>query len=225
MKNLYPLHGIVTVLNTPFSAANQLDLAALQSNVGEALKAGVSGFLVPAMASEVQKLSNAEKLEMVETVLKTVNGVVPVFAGTASASVRESGELIKSYQELGCKHCLIQIPYISDDQFKADFYALADKGPDVIMLQDWDAHGYGLPDQLIMELFEKVPIFPLPESRDRSGRGQIFQNTRAISWNAECEWRMGGFTNAGRSAAGSACLYANRHALDLYQNIQPISWR
>ena len=96
---------------------------------------------------------------MVETVLETVNGVVPVFAGTASASVKESGELIKAYQEIGCKHFLIQIPYISDDQFRADFYTLADKGPEVVMLQDWDAHGYGLPDELITELFEKVPAF------------------------------------------------------------------
>ena len=27
------------------------------------------------------------------------------------------------------------------------------------MLQDWDASGYGLPDQLIMDLFETVPAF------------------------------------------------------------------
>jgi dihydrodipicolinate synthase/N-acetylneuraminate lyase len=159
MKNLYPLHGIVTVLNTPFSEENQIDFYALRANVREAMEAGVSGFLVPAMASEVQKLSHAEKLEMVETVLETVNGIVPVFAGTASASVRESGELIKSYQEIGCKHFLIQIPYISDDQLKADFYTLANHAPEVIMLQDWDAQGYGLPDELIMELFEEVPAF------------------------------------------------------------------
>lgn len=159
MKDLYPLHGIITVLNTPFSEENQIDFYALQANVREAMEAGVSGFLVPAMASEVQKLSHAEKLEMVETVLETVNGKVPVFAGTASASVRESGELIKSYREIGCKQFLIQMPYFSDDQFKADFYTLANYGPEVIMLQDWDAQGYGLPDELIMELFEEVSTF------------------------------------------------------------------
>ncbi len=159
MKNLYPLHGIVTVLNTPFSDENQIDFYALQANVREAMKAGVAGFLVPAMASEVQKLSHAEKLEMVETVLETVHGAVPVFAGTASTSVRESGELIKSYQEIGCRQFLIQVPYFSDDQFKADFYTLANHAPEVMMLQDWDAHGYGLPDELIMELFEEVPAF------------------------------------------------------------------
>ena len=29
----------------------------------------------------------------------------------------------------------------------------------MIMLQDWDPSGYGLPDELILELFEEVPAF------------------------------------------------------------------
>jgi 4-hydroxy-tetrahydrodipicolinate synthase len=96
---------------------------------------------------------------MVETVLDEVAGQIPVFAGTASASITESGELIKSYQKLGCQHFLIQLPYINEDQFKTQFYELADLAPEVIMLQDWDASGYGLPDELIFELFENVPAF------------------------------------------------------------------
>jgi dihydrodipicolinate synthase/N-acetylneuraminate lyase len=63
MKQLFPLHGIVTVLNTPFSAKGEIDFSALQKNVGYALDAGVAGFLVPAMASEVYKLSETERIE------------------------------------------------------------------------------------------------------------------------------------------------------------------
>ncbi len=159
MKELYPLHGIVTVLNTPFSRDGQIDLNALKANVETAMHAGVAGFLVPAMASEVQKLSLKEKLDMVEAVLQTVNGKVPVFAGTASTSTADSGELIKTYQKLGCEHFLIQLPFHSEDQFTADFYNLAELDPKVIMLQDWDANGYGLSDQLILDLFNSVPAF------------------------------------------------------------------
>lgn len=159
MKELYPLHGIVTVLNTPFKRNNEIDYRALQANVIEAMKAGVAGFLVPAMASEVQKLSQAEKLAIVDQVLQTVNGKVPVFAGTASTSIDESIKTMKSYVGLGCKHVLIQIPFVNDVQFKDNFNILADTGPEVIMLQDWNANGYGLPDELIMDLFESVPTF------------------------------------------------------------------
>jgi dihydrodipicolinate synthase/N-acetylneuraminate lyase len=159
MKSLFPLHGIVTVLNTPFDTNNAIDFHALKLNVDDALAAGVAGFLVPAMASEVQKLSHEEKRSMVEVVLERVNGKVPVFAGTAGKSVDDSISTLKSFMEMGCRHVLIQLPYSSETQFKLDFLRLADCNPEVIMLQDWDASGYGLPDHLIMDLFEHVPAF------------------------------------------------------------------
>ena len=159
MKKLFPLHGIVTVLNTPFTDSDKVDFPALKRNVREALNSGVVGFLTPAMASEVQKLNFDERLAIVDCVLQTVEGKVPVFAGTASASYDESKEILKSYLGLGCKHVLIQLPFDNEKQFKQDFLRLAEYGPEVIMLQDWDSTGYGLPDHLIMELFEVVPSF------------------------------------------------------------------
>ena len=56
MQELYPLKGIVTVLNTPFTKYDSIDFDSLERNVNEALKAGVAGFLVPAMAAEVYNL-------------------------------------------------------------------------------------------------------------------------------------------------------------------------
>jgi 4-hydroxy-tetrahydrodipicolinate synthase len=159
MKDLFPLHGIVTVLNTPFTDSGTIDFHALKRNVREALNAGVAGFLVPAMASEVQKLTFDERLAMVDGVLQAAGGKVPVFAGTASTSFDESKDVLKSYLDLGCRHVLIQLPFVNEKQYKQNFLKLAECGPEVIMLQDWDATGYGLPDQLIMDLFDLVPSF------------------------------------------------------------------
>ena len=66
MKELYPLSGIVTVLNTPFSADESIDFQAQKRNVNEAMKAGVAGFLVTVMASEVYSLSETGRIQMVE---------------------------------------------------------------------------------------------------------------------------------------------------------------
>lgn len=159
MKVLYPLYGIITVLNTPFTSSDILDIQALQRNVEEALQAGVHGFLVPAMAAEVYKLTPQERLKMVESVLETVNGKVPVFAGAGETDLDRSRQLLKGYIGLGCKHVLFQIPFEDEMQFKAHFMELAELQPEVIMLQDWDAGGYGLPDDLILELFEEVEAF------------------------------------------------------------------
>ncbi len=159
MKKLFPLHGIVTVLNTPFKDSGEIDFHSLKRNIRDALNAGVAGFLAPAMASEVHKLNSDERLAMVDHVLQVIEDKVPVFAGTAGTSFIESKNILKSYLDLGCKHVLIQLPFKNEKQFKKDFLELAECGPEVIMLQDWDASGYGLPDHLIMELFEIVPSF------------------------------------------------------------------
>jgi dihydrodipicolinate synthase/N-acetylneuraminate lyase len=159
MKELYPLHGIVTVLNTPFTTDNKIDLKALKKNVFEALDAGVAGFLVPAMASEVSKLSETERLSLVNTVIETVEGKVPVIAGAGETNLSKSKKLLKTYIQNNCKNVLLQIPFQNKEQFKNHFLKLAESGPDMIMLQDWDTTGYGLPDDVIVELFDEVPAF------------------------------------------------------------------
>ena len=159
MKELFPLKGIVTVLNTPFNADDTINLDALKKNVHEALNAGVVGFLVPALAAEVYKLTEIERLKMVEAVLETAADKVTVIAGAGETDLLRSKRLITKYLSLGCKNILFQIPYEDDRQFKNHFIELAELGPEMIMLQDWHASGYGLSDELILNLFETVEAF------------------------------------------------------------------
>ena len=158
-KELYPLKGIVTVLNTPFTAADTIDPVALKNNVLQALEAGVAGILVPAMAAEVYKLSLTERLTMLNLVLETVGDKIPVIGGAGEQDLLKSKELLKAYMDLGCKNVLFQIPYVDECQFRSHFMELAALDPEMIMLQDWDATGYGLSDELICDLFEEVAAF------------------------------------------------------------------
>ena len=159
MKELFPLQGIVTVLNTPFNTDDTINLPALKKNVSEALNAGVIGFLVPAMAAEVYKLTQVERLEMVEAVLEIAGNKVTVIAGAGETDLLKSKHLIRKYISLGCKNILFQIPFENEFQFKNHFNELAELGPEMIMLQDWHASGYGLSDELILNLFDTVDAF------------------------------------------------------------------
>jgi len=158
-KQLFPLKGIVTVLNTPFTKYNTIDHKALIQNVNEALKAGVAGFLVPAMASEVYKLSENERLKMLNAVLETVGDKAIVIGGAGETDLLKSKKILRSYIDIGCENVLFQIPFKNEDQFKSHFMELASLDPKMIMLQDWDASGYGLEDELIYDLFENVEAF------------------------------------------------------------------
>ncbi|WP_428656465.1 dihydrodipicolinate synthase family protein [Runella sp.] len=159
MKELLPVSGIITVLNTPFDPQNQVDEASLRRNVQYALAAGVAGFLVPAMASEVYSLTMSERLRMVKIVMEEVDGRVPVFAGAGERDAARQREMVSQYVQMGCQHVLFQIPFENETQFKKQFYDLAAIGPEIIMLQDWDANGVGLSDNLIEEFFREVEAF------------------------------------------------------------------
>jgi len=86
-------------------------------------------------------------------------GKVPVFAGAGTTDLSAGLEMLNLYKSIGCKYALVQLPFINDNDFKSSFRKLCDAGPETIMLQDWNAQGYGLPDELILELFETVPSF------------------------------------------------------------------
>jgi hypothetical protein len=172
MKACLPLRGIVTVLNTPFTAANELDVAALRRHVRKALAAGVAGFLVPAMASEVDKLTPAERELFVGAVLEEVNGRAVVIGGASAPSGAERVRLARELVAAGCNGLLVSIPYQDDKQYASVVREVADMAPPFLMLQDWDPTGYGVPVATLARLFETVESVRAVKRRVRA-RGTI----------------------------------------------------
>lgn len=153
------LAGIITVLNTPFTERNAIDTDSLRRNVHDALEAGVAGFLAPAMASEVEMLSDVERATIIEAVLEEVQHTVPVIAGTAAATQAERARHGEDAIRAGCDGVLVNIPYRDDHQYRQAVREIAALNPGFLMIQDWDFHGYGLPVQLIRELFDEIEVF------------------------------------------------------------------
>jgi 4-hydroxy-tetrahydrodipicolinate synthase len=158
-KQLLELRGIITVLNTPFTDDGLVDLPSLRKNVLYALEAGVAGFLVPAMASEVDKLSPEERRQIVEAVLEVNAGQVPVVGGASAATPQERKQNAEILIDLGCNGVLANIPFQDEVQYQRDVRELDALGPGFLMLQDWDFQGYGLPISLILRLFNEVESF------------------------------------------------------------------
>jgi dihydrodipicolinate synthase/N-acetylneuraminate lyase len=156
MKECLPLRGIVTVLNTPFTEADALDLGALRRHVQKALAAGVTGFLVPAMASEVGKLTRAEREAFVDAVLSEAKGRATVIGGASAATGAERARLSRQLVAAGCDGVLASIPYETEAQYLAAVEELDETRPPFLMLQDWDPQGYGVPVETLVRVFESV---------------------------------------------------------------------
>ena len=119
-KQLLELRGIITVLNTPFGDDDAVDLPSLGRNVRYALEAGVAGFLVPAMAAEVGKLSAAERRRIVEAVLAENSGRVPVIGGASAATAQERKENAATLIAQGCQGVLVSIPFQNEAQYERE---------------------------------------------------------------------------------------------------------
>jgi len=158
-KELYPLFGIVTVLNTPFRKNGDIDPTALKRHIEYAIESGVAGFLVPAMASEVYKLSDDERLLLVETTLKTCAGRAAVIGGAGETDRTRRVRIVADLLKIGCRNILLQIPFSEETRFREDVFRIAELGPDMIMIQDWDFDGNGIPVPLICSLFHEVDSF------------------------------------------------------------------
>ena len=151
-------NGIVTVLNTPFTQDGKLDLEGLARHVQYAISAGVDGFLVPAMAAEVSLLTRDERKAIVATVIETCEGKVPVIGG-ATAPRHERLEIVDELLKQGCDGILSAIPYKDAASYRLEVEELARSGAEYLMIQDWDALGYGVPVDLIALLAREIPTF------------------------------------------------------------------
>ena len=154
------LHGIITVLNTPFTETGQLDLPGLGRHVRYAVDAGVAGFLMPALASEAEYLTGAEKQAAVAEVVAAAAGEAAVIGGASADSPAEQLRLSRQYLALGCDGVLVQLtPSASAEQLAEDLLPIAELDPPMLMLQDWDFQGPGHPLSTILYLRERLKPF------------------------------------------------------------------
>ena len=164
MKSLYPLSGIISIVHTPFDERDRLDPEALAASVEERIQDGASGLIVPAVASEVTRLTLDEKRLMVRTVVDAAGGRAPVVAGATSPSLEESQAMARFALETGCVGILSQ-PLAAQAQANdepamlAYYQALAATGVPMLIVQDLAWSGMGLSIDFIGRLFEAVEPF------------------------------------------------------------------
>lgn len=102
--------GIHTALITPFRDG-QVDEEALRNHVERQIAAGIDGLIPCGSTGESATLSHLEHRRVVEIVIETAAGRVPIIAGTGSNSTREAIELTMHAKEAGAQGALLLSPY------------------------------------------------------------------------------------------------------------------
>lgn len=162
IESKYPLEGVVVSLDTPFDDRGRIDFRSLERLVDWHLQCGAVGFLTPARAAEVEALRPDERLALVRQVRDQVRGRAEVIAGGTADEPAESRAFAAAAVGLGCDGVLAEVPHAlrHDREGLLRFVeTLASVGMPMLMIQDLDWGGSGIPVALIAEAFERVPAF------------------------------------------------------------------
>lgn len=157
-KNLYPLKGIVTTVISPFREGDKsLDLESLEREIDMACRAGVTGFLVPCLASEQWLLSAEEKRALVRTTARAAAGRAKLITSITAATSDERIHLMHSFLDIGIDGVNMQVPYDSDEAFLHAIEAVDRERPNFLFIQDADFSGPGIQEDLIVKAFNEFP--------------------------------------------------------------------
>ena len=103
--------GVFTVLITPMTKDQDIDINRLKENIDWQIAMGISGICVLGSTGEFASLSMEERIFIAETAIKHVNGRIPVFVGTAAESTRETIFYTKHAKKIGADAVLIINPF------------------------------------------------------------------------------------------------------------------
>lgn len=103
--------GTFTVTVTPFAGDGALDLAALAAFTDWQIREGIHGLIPLGSTGEFLSLSNDETTAVIETVVRTAAGRVPVIIGTGAEDTREVVRRSREAERLGADGVMIIPPF------------------------------------------------------------------------------------------------------------------
>ncbi len=104
------LKGSFTALVTPFQNG-EVDLAGLRRNIEFQLANDTAGLVPCGTTGESPTLSLEEWEMVIRTTVESVQGRIPVIAGTGTNDTKKTIKLTERAKELGCDGCLVVCPY------------------------------------------------------------------------------------------------------------------
>ncbi len=103
--------GSIVALVTPLTIDNAIDWPALEKLIDWHIKEGTNALVAVGTTGESATLSMAEHQEVIQQVVRWVNGRIPVIGGTGANSTQEAIELTQQAEQVGVDACLLVTPY------------------------------------------------------------------------------------------------------------------
>jgi len=153
--------GVFSVLPTPFDPSGEFDPASLGRVIELFLGDRVNGFTALGVTSEVARLTEAERDRVLDAVLTSVNGRVPIVAGTTAEGLRTCIDYTRRAKAAGAAAVMIsppRMPKINSDVVAKHFAEVASAVDISIIVQDYPPiSGYAMEPSLLARIARDVP--------------------------------------------------------------------
>jgi 4-hydroxy-tetrahydrodipicolinate synthase len=155
------LKGVYSVLPTPFTPSGEIDTPSLKRVIDLYIRAGVNGLTASGVTSETARLSDAERLSMLETVMAHVNKRVPVVIGASTEGLRTCIELSKKAKALDAAALMIsppRMPKLNSEAVVRHFRSIAAAIDIPIIIQDYPpVSGFTMEASLLVRIARELP--------------------------------------------------------------------
>jgi dihydrodipicolinate synthase/N-acetylneuraminate lyase len=135
-----PFRGVFTIPCTPFTEPGGLDENSLRREIEFCIECGAHGLVAPVNASEFTSLSDEERQRVVEIVVRSAAGRVPVVAGVSAVSAEVAAMFARHAAESGAAALIAMPPYVrraSQEEIAAYYAAISEAAPLPIFIQNF----------------------------------------------------------------------------------------
>ncbi len=175
-----PIRGVVPILPTPFSSGDEVDFTALTALVDFSVAAGAAAIGTPAFGSEFYKLTDSERLRVLESVIARADGRIPVIAQCNQHSPRGAARLARQAEEMGAAAVNVALPHpfpISNGHFLAYARTVCESVSVPVVVQDWNPGGERVGLSFVLELHKHCTNFRYLK-REEPGIGSLIRAIR-----------------------------------------------
>jgi 4-hydroxy-tetrahydrodipicolinate synthase len=176
--------GVLPAIITPFkrNPSMSLDIPGLERNIGFLLSRGIHGIVPCGSTGESATLTFEEHEKVIQVTVDTINGKIPVLAGTGSNNTAEAVTLTKAAKDIGADGVLVISPYSNKPNragLVKHYTKLADLDIPLVIYNIPGRTGQNLEPDLIAELAQHPNIVGVKEASGNIGQiSRIIEETQ-----------------------------------------------
>ena len=152
------LQGVLPILPTPFTNDGAVDEVSLRRLIDFEREVGVHGVSILGFMGEAHRLSNAERKQVVATVVDQAGGSFPTWVGVLAFGAAGAIEQAREAQELGAQGVFVAPIGVQNDQVIFDYYASVADALDIpVAIHDFpESFRTILSPELIARMADKI---------------------------------------------------------------------